>query len=114
MRLYQYPKCSTCRKAIKFLNENNVEYQSIDITLQPPTIVELQQMLLAQGDIKKLFNTSGMQYREMDMKTRLPKLTNDQAIDLLAGNGKLIKRPFLISQSVALVGFKEPLWREAL
>ena len=114
MKLYQYPKCSTCRKAIKFLNEKNVDYQSIDITVSPPSKAELKQMLVAQGDIKKLFNTSGMQYRELDMKNRLPQMNEDQALELLAENGKLIKRPFLISDSVALVGYKQEIWQDSV
>jgi len=115
LKLYQYPKCSTCRKAIKFLDaKKGAQYESIDITVQPPTTEELSQMLLAQGDIKKLFNTSGVQYRELDMKTRLPNMTDADAIALLAENGKLIKRPFLIGDNTALVGFKEPIWEESL
>jgi len=112
MKLYQYPKCSTCRKAVKFLDAKGVNYESIDITLTPPSVEELQKMLASMGDIKKLFNTSGVQYRELDMKTRLPKMTDDEAITLLSGNGKLIKRPFLIGGDVAIVAFKEEAWAE--
>jgi len=115
MKLYQYPKCSTCRKAIKFLKEKGVEFESIDITLTPPSVVELGFMLSHQEEIKKLFNTSGMQYRELDMKTRLPLMSDDEAIELLSDNGKLIKRPFLIDEanSIAIVGFKEDAWLTA-
>lgn len=117
MKLYQYPNCSTCRKAIKFLGEKNIDVELIDITLNPPSIEELRQMLNAQGDRKKLFNTSGVQYRELDMKTKLPTMADDEALALLSDNGKLIKRPFLlgnsIGNSVALLGFKEELWNEA-
>jgi len=114
MKLYQYPKCSTCRKAVKFLDAKGVNYESIDITMTPPSTSELQKMLLSMGDIKKLFNTSGVQYRELDMKTRLPKMTDDEAIELLSENGKLIKRPFLIGEDVAIVAFKEEAWAEVL
>ncbi|MBT8116039.1 MAG: arsenate reductase family protein [Arenicella sp.] len=113
MKLYQYPKCSTCRKAVKFLNHNNIDYQSIDITENPPTETELRAMLACyEGNIRKLFNTSGVQYRELKLKDSLPSMSSSQAIDLLAGNGKLIKRPFLISaDGKGTVGFNEDLWR---
>lgn len=112
MKLYQYPKCSTCRKAVKYLREKGFEFESIDITVTPPSVDELQFMLSHQQDIKKLFNTSGLQYRELDMKTRLPLMSDDEALALLSQNGKLIKRPFLIdsSNAVGLVGFKEDVW----
>jgi arsenate reductase len=114
MKLYQYPNCSTCRKAIKFLKENSVEFDSIDITVSPPSSEELKMMLQAQGTIRKLFNTSGVQYRELDMKTRLPNMSDQEAIDLLSENGKLIKRPFLIGDKIAIVGFKEEVWQDAI
>ena len=76
MRLYQYPKYSTCRKATKFLNEKSIEFISIDITEQPPTTIELEAMLESYGGgIKKLFNTSGVQYRELNMKEKLPSMS---------------------------------------
>ena len=114
MKLYQYPKCSTCRKAIKFLNEKNISFDLIDISQQQPNMAELQQMLKSQGELKKLFNTSGMQYRDLDMKNKLPSLSEDEALLLLANNGMLIKRPFLIGGGVGLVGFKESIWLESL
>ena len=114
MKLYQYPKCSTCRKAIKFLKEGAVEVELIDITLTPPSLEELTQMLHALGDKKKLFNTSGMQYRELDMKNKLPNMSESEALELLASNGMLIKRPFLIGSDVAQVGFKEDIWQAIL
>lgn len=111
MKLYQYPKCSTCRKAIKFLEERGIEYESIDITQQPPTKPELAIMLSSySGEIRKLFNTSGVQYRELNMKEKLPTMSSQDAIDLLAGNGKLIKRPFLVDGNNGIVAFKEELW----
>ncbi len=114
MKLYQYPKCSTCRKAVKFLKDNAVDVELLDITLTPPSLEELKQMLQAQGDKKKLFNTSGMQYRELDMKNKLPSMSESDALELLAVNGMLIKRPFLIGDNIALVGFKEDIWQVAL
>ena len=114
MKLYQYPKCSTCRKAIKFLATNNIEAEIIDISNTQPSIDELLQMLKKQGDLKKLFNTSGMQYRELDMKNALPCMDESEALGLLASNGMLIKRPFLIGNNVALLGFKEDAWQASL
>ncbi|MGK0374524.1 MAG: Spx/MgsR family transcriptional regulator [Arenicella sp.] len=113
MKLYQYPNCSTCRKAVKFLTENEAQFESIDITKQPPSQDELQTMLANyQGDIRKLFNTSGMQYRQLNMKDKLPGMSTNQAIALLADNGKLIKRPFLINGDKGIVAFKQELWAD--
>ena len=114
MKIYQYPKCSTCRKAVKFLKENAIEFEEINIVEMPPTIVELKRMLLVLGDRKKLFNTSGLQYRELELKDKLPEMSDEEAVALLAGNGMLIKRPFLLGDNVALVGFKESLWKAEL
>ena len=113
MKLYQYPNCSTCRKAIKYLNQAAIDYESIDITEKPPTRVELNVMLASyDGNIRKLFNTSGVQYRELKLKDKLPSMTDNQAIELLSGNGKLIKRPFLLNkQKQGIVGFKEADWQ---
>ena len=112
MKLYQYPNCSTCRKAIKFLNQHEVTFDSINITQTPPTEVELEIMLASyDGELRKLFNTSGVQYRELKMKDRMPTITKKEAIELLADNGKLIKRPFLLNESErGIVGFSEPEW----
>lgn len=114
MKLYQYPKCSTCRKAVKFLNENNIEFSSIDITEKPPAKTELKAMLASyNGEMRKLFNTSGVQYRELNMKEKLPTMSANDAIDLLAVNGKLIKRPFLLNDAKqGIIGFKETDWQE--
>lgn len=114
MKLYQYPNCSSCRKAAKFLTEHGVAFASINIVEQPPSMAELTIMLNCyDGNIRKLFNTSGVQYRELNMKEKLPSLSNNEAINLLAGNGKLIKRPFLLTDDAAgVVGFKEEVWAE--
>lgn len=113
MKLYQYPKCSTCRKAVTFLKEQGLSFDSIDITLQPPSKDELQLMLNSyEGDIRKLFNTSGVQYRELKIKDKISAMQAEEAIELLSGNGKLIKRPFLIKGNSGIVAFKEELWRE--
>jgi len=114
MKLYQYPNCSTCRKAIKFLSGANVDFQSIDITQKPPTKTELKVMLASyDGDLRKLFNTSGLLYRELKMKEQLPNMSAKEAIDLLSCNGKLIKRPFLLNENKqGIVGFKEIEWQK--
>lgn len=113
MKLYQYPKCSTCRKAVNFLNGRGSEFESIDITQQPPTKAELQVMLDSyDGDIRKLFNTSGVQYRELKIKDRITSMSSEDAIGLLSGNGKLIKRPFLLKGNKGIVAFNEELWTQ--
>ena len=116
MKFYQYPKCSTCRNALKFLKKNNIEFTSIDITGTPPSKAELNVMLDSyDGELRKLFNTSGVQYRELKMKDKLPRMTAAEAIDLLSGNGKLIKRPFLLdNKKNGIVGFKEIAWTDFL
>jgi arsenate reductase (glutaredoxin) len=114
-KIYQYPKCSTCRNALKWLDANGHAYDALDITEQPPSKKELKQMLAHyNGELRRLFNTSGVQYRELKVKDKLPSMSEDQAIDLLSGNGKLIKRPFLLTDDAGRVGFKEDEWKAAL
>lgn len=115
MKFYQYPKCSTCVKARKYLAANSIDAQSINIAEQAPSVDELATMLASyDGNIKKLFNTSGMQYRELNMKERLPGMTSEEALELLADNGMLVKRPFLLNDGRGLVGFKEAEWESFL
>ena len=114
MKVYQYPVCSTCKKALKFLNAAEVDYENIDITVTPPTIDELKTMLEHLGDIKKLFNTSGMVYRELGLKDKLPTMSESEALKLLSSNGKLIKRPFALGDNFGVVGFKEQQWVEMI
>ena len=116
MKLYQYPKCGTCRKAIKYLQEQGQEYLSIDITQQPPNKTELRKMLKSyDGNIRKLFNTSGVQYRELGLKDRIADMSAVEAVELLSGNGMLIKRPFLLSSDGrGIVGFNADAWNEFL
>ena len=116
MKLYQYPKCSTCRKATKFLQEQGQDFVSIDITQQPPNKTELRKMLKSyDGDIRKLFNTSGVQYRELGMKDRIADMSAAEAVELLSGNGKLIKRPFLLqADGRGIVGFNVDAWSELI
>ena len=111
MKLYQYPKCSTCRKAVKFLKERNIQFESLDITEQPPSPAELKVMLNSYaGNIKKLFNTSGVVYRELNIKDKIADMQVDEAIELLVTNGKLIKRPFLLEGDNGIVAFNAELW----
>jgi arsenate reductase (glutaredoxin) len=115
VKFYQYKNCSTCRKAQKFLDSRGIAYESIDITTQPPSEDELSAMLVYQnGELRKLFNTAGLQYRELGMKDRLANMSIADAIDLLAVNGKLIKRPFLLGKTRGLVGYKEADWEKLI
>ena len=114
LKIYHYNKCSTCRKATHFLDENKIPYTTIPIREQPPTKTELRKLLAAYGgNVRKLFNTSGMDYRQLGIKDKLPNLSTDDVIDLLATNGNLIKRPVALSRSHAVAGFKEALWQES-
>ena len=115
VRIYEYAKCSTCRNALKFLDRNKVPYEKVAILDTPPTRTELKKMLAAQGgNIKRLFNTSGEVYREMKIGAKLNTMTVDEALDLLAYNGKLVKRPFVLTGDSGLVGFNEETWKAAL
>lgn len=114
LKVYQYPKCNTCRKALKWLDAHSVTVDSIDITEQPPSKIELKEMLKHyNGDLRRLFNTSGQLYREFKIKDELPSMSATEAIDLLSKNGKLIKRPFLLTKHAGLVGFKQEEWETA-
>jgi arsenate reductase (glutaredoxin) len=115
LKLFQYDGCSTCKKAIRFLDQNKVAYQKIAIVDQPPSPSELRSMLKhTGGELKKLFNTSGVQYREMGLSEKLKTLSESEAIELLSKNGKLVKRPFLLGDGFGLVGFREDEWKKAL
>jgi arsenate reductase len=115
LRVYAYEKCDTCRKALKFLASRKVAHEVIAIREQPPTVAELRTMLgHVGGDLRKLFNTAGQDYRALDMKTRLPKLSEDEALALLAANGNLVKRPFALSRKSGVVGFREEEWEQFL
>ncbi len=114
LKVYAYKGCGTCRKAQKFLTETGVDYKEIPIRETPPSKAELKRMLKAVGELKKLFNTSGQDYRALGMKDKLPTLSEAEAIDLLAANGNLIKRPFAIDGDQGVVGFKEDEWKALL
>ncbi len=117
MKIYEYKNCSTCQKALKFLDKQGIKYERLPIVDQPPTPAELRKMLKILkgkgGSFKQLFNTSGQQYRELDISEKIKSgMTEDQAIGLLAKNGKLIKRPFVLDSDQGAVGFKEDEWKK--
>lgn len=115
MKIYAYKNCETCRKALKFLRENGVAFEEVPIREAPPSKSELRAMLAAcDGQLRRLFNTSGGDYKALGLSAKLPSMMTDAAIDLLASNGNLVKRPFAIGDGVHLVGFEEALWRAAL
>jgi len=111
IKYYHYNKCGTCRKAKKFLDEHRIRYQETDITLDPPPKTVLKKALRAKG-IKKLFNTSGVEYREKKIKDKIAAMTEAQALELLAGNGRLIKRPIAVDGQRLTVGFDADEYRE--
>ena len=110
-----YPKCTTCKKAEKWLKEKGVDYEMRDIKNENPAYEELKQWYETSGlDIKKFFNTSGMLYREMNLKGRLPSMSTEEKLQLLATDGMLVKRPILIIGNQVLTGFKEADWEKAV
>ena len=115
LKLYHYPRCSTCVKARKFLAQHDLKAEEIDLAQSPPDEAGLRAIHRAsQRPFKALFNTSGQSYRGGDFKTRLPKMSEDEAFAALAADGMLIKRPILIGRDFALIGFKSAVWSERL
>ncbi|QDK43965.1 arsenate reductase family protein [Bdellovibrio sp. ZAP7] len=116
LKVYEYAKCSTCVKALKFLDSKKVSYQKLPIADKAPSQTELKKMLAALkergGSLKNLFNTSGLVYKEMKLSDKLPSMTESEALKLLSENGKLVKRPFVLGDDVALIGFKEDEWKK--
>ena len=104
MKFYTYNKCGTCRKAKKFLEENEIPFKEIDLITEPPPVSVLKKALKGRA-LQKLFNTNGVQYRELKIKDKLKTMTEAQALDLLASNGKLVKRPMAIKGATVTVGF---------
>jgi len=108
-----YPKCTTCQKAQKWLDQHNVSYDIRNIKKNRPTYDELKQWLpKSDQSIKKLFNTSGLVYRSLDLKDKLPEMSEDECLQALATDGMLVKRPLLITENRLLIGFKEPEWEK--
>ena len=113
MKFICYPKCTTCQKAKKWLDENNIEYELRDIKLENPSFEELNEWYRKSGlPLKKFFNTSGLLYKSLDLKNKLPEMSDDEMLSLLATDGMLVKRPLLIGDDFVLVGFKEAEWEE--
>ncbi len=115
MLFVEYPKCSTCQKAKKWLIANSVSFDDRHIVEERPTAQELKKWIGMSGlPIQKFFNTSGNLYKSMELKNRLPELSDDEKIELLASNGMLVKRPIVVGDNFVLVGFKEEQWQNAL
>ena len=113
MLLIWYPKCSTCKKAKQYLEDKNLSFTLRDITLETPSKIELLGYLKnSNKDIRKFFNTSGLKYRELNLKEKLPTMSEEEMLNLLSSDGMLIKRPLLITNNKVLVGFKEKEWSE--
>lgn len=106
-----YPKCTTCQKAKKWLDDNNIQYELRDIKICNPTFEELTAWYGKSGlPLKKFFNTSGLLYKSLDLKNKLPEMSEEEMLKLLSTDGMLVKRPLLIGDDFVLVGFKETDW----
>jgi len=115
LRVYSYSGCSTCRNALKFLAAHGIPHEVLPIRETPPKPAELRQMLKhVGGEIRKVFNTSGLDYKAMNLKEKLPAMSTEEAIELLSTKGNLVKRPFVLGEGVGLVGFKPDQWSAAL
>jgi arsenate reductase len=115
LKFYTYKKCSTCRNARKFLDNRGIAYEELPVRESPPSPTELATMLEAYGGkLTRLFNTSSQDYRDAGLKETVPQLTDEAAFARLRENGNLVKRPFLIGPTIALVGFKETEWADQL
>lgn len=108
----EYPKCTTCQKAKKWLETNKIEFEDRHIVEETPTVEELTEWINRSGkDIKKFFNTSGLKYKELNLKEKLNEMTLEEKIKLLASDGMLIKRPLLVTDKEIYIGFKENEWK---
>ncbi len=115
MLFLEYPKCTTCKKAKKWLDDHNVSYEDRDIKLENPTEEELTNWYAKSGmPLKKFFNTSGLVYKELQLKDKLPTMSEEEQIKLLATDGMLVKRPLIIGEDFVLIGFKEADWEAKL
>ena len=115
MEFLCYQKCTTCQKARKWLDDRGVQYKVREINIDNPTYDELKKWLSASGfQVKKLFNTSGLLYKSMNLKDRLADMSEDECLKLLATNGMLVKRPILAGKGIVLIGFKEAEWESAI
>ena len=115
IKVYCYSKCTTCKKALKWLDDNNVKYELIDIKENNPDEATIKKYYEKSGlALKKFFNTSGMIYRDLGLSKKLPDMSEEEQIKLLASDGMLVKRPLLVSGNLVLTGFKEVEWAENL
>ena len=115
MKFICYPKCTTCQRAKVWLDENGAEYELRDIKHENPTLDELKAWHKQSGlPLKKLFNTSGLLYKSLDLKNKLPTMSEDEMLTLLASDGMLVKRPLVIGGDFVLVGFKEDEWKNKI
>ncbi len=115
MIFLEYPKCTTCKKAKKWLEEHKVSFTDRDIKLDNPTAEELKTWYTRSGmPLKKFFNTSGNLYKELGLKDKLPTMSEEEQLDLLATDGMLVKRPLIITEEFVLIGFKEQEWEDKL
>ena len=115
LKIYTYAKCSTCRNALKWLDEKQISYRNLPIRETPPSMAELKKMLQAyEGNIRRLLNTSSQDYRALGIKDQLDDMPAADVFELMQQNGNLVKRPFLISSEVKLTGFKADEWQEKL
>lgn len=115
MQFICYPKCSTCHKARKWLEANHLEFTERHIVEENPSYEELKEWYAESGlPLKKFFNTSGMLYKEMQLKDKLPTMSEEEQLKLLATNGMLVKRPLIVNGNIILTGFKETEWEKAL
>ncbi|MGN1122947.1 MAG: arsenate reductase family protein [Eubacterium sp.] len=115
MLFIEYPKCTTCQKAKKWLDDNKIEYEDRHIKENNPTYDELKLWHAQSGlELKRFFNTSGLLYKSMNLKDRLPSMSEEEQLRLLATDGMLVKRPLIISDGVILTGFREKEWEEKL
>ena len=115
VNVYCYSKCTTCKKALKWLDDNKIEHTVIDIKGDHPDEKTLRQLYKKSGlSLRKFFNTRGQLYREMELSKKLPDMNEDDMFKLLASDGMLVKRPLLVTDNRAIPGFKEDAWREVL
>lgn len=115
MLFVQYPKCSSCKKAKKWLDEHNIEYESRHIVEENPKANEIKEWCERSGlPLKRFFNTSGMKYRELKLKDKIPEMSEEEQFDLLSTDGMLVKRPIIVKDNIILVGFKVKEWEEKL
>ncbi len=115
MLFLEYPKCSTCQKAKKWLVENGTQFESRHIVEQNPSVEELKEWhQKSKLPLKRFFNTSGMKYRELSLKEKLPLMSEEEQYELLARDGMLVKRPLLVGEDFVIPGFKEAAWKEVL